>query len=77
MQHFISEVINMFIDQDTLKRVNIYGAYKGRSKLDTPEIRAAVGVIEIPDPVRGDENYNYNQEIDEPPYLIVTPKFAR
>jgi hypothetical protein len=64
----------MYIDQETLRRVNIYAPYKGRSKLDTPEIRAELGVVEIADPVRGDENYNYNQEINEPPYLTVTPK---
>jgi hypothetical protein len=66
----------MFIDQETLKRVNIDAPYKGRSKLDTPEIRAACGVIEIADPVRGDDNLFYNQEIDDAPYLIVTPKPA-
>jgi hypothetical protein len=64
----------MFIDKDTLKRINIYGPYKGFSKLDTPEIRERAGLIEIPDPVRGDDNLFYNQEIDDAPYLIVTPK---
>ncbi len=64
----------MFIDKDTLKRVNIYAAYKGRSRLDTPEIREAVGVIEIPDPVRESDETHYNQEIDDAPYLICTPK---
>jgi hypothetical protein len=66
----------MFIDQETLKRVNIYAPYKGRSKLDTPEIRAAVGVIEIPDPARGNDEIEYTQELNEPPYIIITPKSA-
>ena len=64
----------MFIDQETLKRVNIYAPYKGHSKLDTPEIRAAVGVIEIPDPARGNDEIEYTQELNDPPYIIITPK---
>lgn len=64
----------MFIDQETLKRVNIHAPYKGRSKLDTPEIRATVGVIELPDPARGNDEIEYTQELDEPPYVIITPK---
>jgi len=64
----------MFIDQDTLRRININAPYKGRSKLDTPEIRAELGVIEIPDPARGNDEVEYTQEIDEPPYIVITPK---
>ena len=64
----------MFIDQETLKRVNIYAPYKGRSKLDTPEIRAELGVIEIPDPARGNDEIEYTQELDDAPYIVVTPK---
>lgn len=64
----------MFIDKETLKRVNIYGQYKGFSKLDTPEIRERAGLIEIPDPVRGNDEIEYTQEINEAPYVIITPK---
>ena len=64
----------MFIDKETLKHVNIYAPYKGRSKLDTPEIRAVVGVIEIPDPARGNDEIEYTQELDDAPYIIITPK---
>jgi hypothetical protein len=64
----------MFIDNDTKLRVNINGHYKGFSRLDTPEIRAAANVVEIPDPMRGDEKFYYNTEQDTEPYLIVTPK---
>ena len=39
----------MFIDSKTGKLVNIHAPYKGRSRLDTPELREAVGVIEIAD----------------------------
>ncbi len=64
----------MFIDNDTKLRVNINGHYKGFSRLDTPEIRAAANVVEIPDPIRGDEKFYYNQEIEDAPYLAITPK---
>lgn len=66
----------MFIDQETQKRVNIHAPYKGRSRLDTPAIRAEVGVIEIPDPDRGNDATQYTQEIDEPPYVVITDKPA-
>jgi hypothetical protein len=66
----------MFIDQETLKRVNINGPYKGRSKLDTLQVRAEVGVVEIPDPIRESDETHYNQEVVDPPYLISTPKSA-
>jgi hypothetical protein len=64
----------MFIDNETKLRVNIHNAYKGFSKLDTPEIRERAGVVEIPDPARGNDEIEYTQEIDPPPYVIITPK---
>ncbi len=67
----------MFIDSTTLRKVNIYAPYKGFSKLDTPEIRARAGVIEIADPVPpadySDETY-YRTEQDDAPYVIYTKK---
>jgi hypothetical protein len=67
----------MFIDSTTLKRINIYAPYKGFSKLDTPEIRARAGVIEIADPAPpadySDETY-YRTEQDDAPYVIFTKK---
>lgn len=49
----------IYIDQETGKRVNIHAPYKGRSRLDTPEIRAAVGVVGIEnDPPPSDFNYD-------------------
>lgn len=67
----------MFIDKETLKRVNTYRPYKGFSKLDTPEIRERAGVIEIADPVPpddySDETY-YRTEQDDAPYVIYTKK---
>lgn len=64
----------MFIDNDTKLRVNINAPYKGFSRLDTPEIRAAANVVEIAEPARGDEQFYYNTEQDASPYLVVTPK---
>ena len=66
----------MFIDQETKLRVNIHNAYKGFSKLDTPDIRERAGLVEIPDPVRGNDEVEYTQELNEPPYIIITPKSA-
>lgn len=67
----------MFIDSATLRRVNIYAPYAGFSKLDTPEIRARAGVIELADPVPpadySDETY-YRTEQDDAPYVIYTKK---
>jgi len=66
----------MFIDKVTKLRVNEHSAYKGFSKLDTPEIRERAGLVEIPDPIRGDDLTHFNQEINEYPYLVVTQKPA-
>lgn len=70
----------MFIDKETGKMVNISAPYKGRSRLDSPELRAAVGVIEIADdPAPEDysddtyfrtEDWNATQR----PYIIYTRK---
>lgn len=66
--------MSLWIDSTTGKLVNINAPYKGRSRLDTPEIRAELGLVEIPSPERGDEQFYYNQEINDAPYLLVTPK---
>lgn len=39
--------MSLYIDEATGKLVNIYAPYKGYSRLDTAEIRAAAGVVEI------------------------------
>lgn len=41
-----------------------------------PENRERFGVTEIADPVRMPDETHYNQEVDEAPYLICTPKPA-
>lgn len=72
----------IYIDQATGKLVNIHAPYKGRSRLDTPEIRAEVGVVSIERDAPPDE-YNdhpdwYNVQEDweatKPPYVIFDRK---
>ena len=70
----------MFIDSETGKLVNIHAPYKGRSRIDTKELRDAVGVIEIADdPAPEDysedtyfrtEDWNATQR----PYVVYTRK---
>jgi hypothetical protein len=64
----------MYIDNDTKQRVNVHAPYKQFSKLNTPEIRAAANVVEIPDPERKNDAYYYVTETNEPPYVINTEK---
>ena len=67
----------MFIDSTTLKSVNIYAPYGGFSKLDTPEIREAAGVIEVSEPqppVDYDPDAYYRTEQDDAPYVVYTRK---
>ncbi len=71
--------MNIWIDQETQKEVNIHAPYKGRSRLDTAEIRAAVGVIEYTITTKpldySDETYTCDSTGDGmPPYRIWTKK---
>lgn len=61
----------MFIDSETKREVNIHYAYKGFSRLDTPEIRARAGVVEIPDPVPSEDIREDVQA--HPDHYIVSP----
>lgn len=69
--------MTIWIDEVTLLRVNINAPYKGYSKLETAEQRAAAGVIEIAAPVPpadySDDLY-YRTEPQEAPYIIYTRK---
>ena len=70
----------MFIDNETKLRVNIYAPYKGFSRLDTPEIRAKAGVVEVPDPTMDADVCgltHYIQDLDYPPYLSCVLKPQR
>ena len=70
----------IYIDQETGKMVNINAPYKGRSRLDTPEIRAAVGVIGIEEdaPPAGWSYDTHDRREDweatQRPYIIYTRK---
>lgn len=63
-------------------RFNIHQRYTdpetGEKGIDMsrPENRARFGVTEIPDPARGNDEIEYTQEINEAPYVIITPKPA-
>lgn len=72
----------MFIDSNQ-KRVNIHAKLKTpafdsmgfqHDYPDTEEIRAQLGITEIPDPARGNDETQYTTEIDEAPYVVITDK---
>jgi hypothetical protein len=67
----------MFIDNDTKLRVNINAPYKGFSRLDTPEQRAAANVVEIAEPtppVDYSDDFYYRAESQEAPYVVYMKK---
>lgn len=67
----------MFIDNETKLRVNVNAPYKGFSKLDTPEIRAAANVVEIPEPTPPEDysdEFYFRTEQDDAPYVVYTRK---
>ena len=72
----------IYIDEETGRMVNIYAPFKGRSRLDSEEIRAAVGVVEIereaPPEVYADHPDWYevreDWEATQRPYIIYTKK---
>jgi hypothetical protein len=72
----------IYIDEETGIRVYIQRPYKGRSRLDTPEIRDDVGVIEIeddPKPADFTEDTYYAEEdwqAVERPYVIYNRRPA-
>lgn len=63
----------MFIFTVTGKRANPDARYTDEQGTQYPQVPKEL-LTEIPDPVRGDDETCYNQEIDDAPYLIVTPK---
>ena len=70
----------MFIDKETGRMVNISAPYKGRSRIDSPELRATVGVIEIADdpaPEGYSEDTYFRTEdwnATQRPYVVYTRK---
>lgn len=63
--------INAFLDRVFVDDTNIQ--HPGRLLLD-PNFRAQHGITEIPDPIRGNDETEYTQEIDVEPWVIITPK---
>jgi len=63
----------MFIWKHNQKRCNPNAAYTDEQGTRYSQVPAHL-YEEIPDPVRGDEQFYYNTEQDDAPYLVVTPK---
>jgi hypothetical protein len=61
-------------------RINIDAGFESNGfnypagSLRDPAVRETLGIVEIPEPVKADERFYYNQELDVAPYLVVTPK---
>lgn len=54
--------------------VDTQGVQHPGQLLRDPAFRAQHQIEEIPDPIRGDDEIEYTQEIDVAPYVIITPK---
>lgn len=63
----------MFIFTATGKRANPYARYTDEQGTQYPQVPMEL-LTEIPDPVRGNDEIEYTQEIDEAPYIVITPK---
>lgn len=63
----------MHILKSSAKRCNIYAPYTDAQGTRYTQMPADL-YDEIADPVRGDEQFYTNQEIEDAPYLVVTPK---
>ena len=63
----------MFIFKESKLRCNPYQAFVDAD--GTQYVRVPQELYEeIPDPVRGNDEVEYTQEINEAPYVIITPK---
>lgn len=63
----------MFIRKDNQKRVNPFAPYTDEQGTRYNQMPAHL-YEEVADPVRGDEQFYYNTEQDDAPYVVVTPK---
>jgi hypothetical protein len=68
----------MFIKNDL--RFNIHGQHEfdgvRYANLNDAALREQLGITEIPDPARGNDETEYTQELNEAPYIVITPKPA-
>lgn len=63
----------MFIWKSTKLRCNPYAQYTDAA--GTQYVRVPKELYEeIPDPARGNDEIEYTQEINEAPYVVITPK---
>jgi hypothetical protein len=63
----------MFIWKSNQKRCNPYRSYTDEQGTQHTRVPPEL-YEEIPDPARGNDEIEYTQELDEPPYIIITPK---
>jgi len=63
----------MFIWKATQLRCNPYAPYKDEQGTQHTKVPPEL-YEEIPDPVRGNDEIEYTQEINEAPYIVITPK---
>ena len=63
----------MFIWKSNAKRCNPYASYKDEQGTQYTRVPADL-YEEIPDPTRGNDEIEYTQEINEAPYIVITPK---
>jgi hypothetical protein len=63
----------MHIWKSNAKRCNPYAHYKDEQGTQHTKVPPEL-YEEIPDPARGNDEIEYTQEINEAPYVIITPK---
>lgn len=63
----------MYIFKTTKLRANQYARYVDEQGTQYHQVPMEL-LEEIPDPARGNDEIEYTQEINEAPYVIITPK---
>ena len=63
----------MYIFKTTKLRANQYARYVDEQGTQYHHVPMEL-LEEIPDPVRGNDEVEYTQEINEAPYIVITPK---
>lgn len=63
----------MYIFKSTKRRANQYARYVDEQGTQYPQVPMEL-LEEIPDPARGNDELEYTQELDDAPYIVITPK---
>ena len=63
----------MYIFKTTKLRANQYARYMDEQGTQYHQVPLEL-LEEIPDPARGNDEIEYTQEINEAPYIVITPK---